>query len=578
MKSVAVLISCLTVFGWAVDNRAVPRDGIYGPLQHGTGRPPSPLAVRIDAAPDIRSILGSAGKSICADTTGNVAVIYGFTSGNPDNIFQTKIAYSTNRGAAWRLFGPFSVRYVNYRRCYPGIDARAGDWIAASEAIYGVWQEAYFRGGAYVDSSVLGVAFDEGGFPNGSFQRRVMPGADSLNLWLPCVAVRPDNRNIVYATAVDYDFGAGAGTKIYGWVSTDAGYNWSGPILIARASVGGLDAPHIRFGTGGYLFAYFQRDTVVGPDTLMWPYCIESTDNGLTWIPPNGKCFFTSMNPPPYPQYSSWWYNYDCEVINNTPYVVLSPGVPGEHRDRTEFWKASGPIGNRSWSLTLLGGNTPPGQDSIVREVSISAGKDFVRFTNNIAVTGKITTGSGTDVRCWVSNDLGTSWRYLGWLNIPLAAADGPIECAHIPSRDTSLASINTNVWLHFVYWATNSVYYERRSIRWVGIEEDEGTGVKSPMPHLTATPNPFMQSTRIVFVMPGSPGKAAGMRLQIYDASGRVVKNLSSDFASGIVNRASTVTWRGDDDNGNPLPSGTYFVEAATGGRRVLRKISFLR
>jgi len=572
---VTTVVSTL-VFG--LEARVTPREP-YGPDKSGTGKMDI-LDTRIDAAPDSRSILGSAGKNICADTTGNnVAVIYGFTSGDPDNIFQTKIAYSTNRGAAWPLFGPFSVRYIYYRRCYPGIDARPYYWLSG-EVIYGVWQEAYMRGGAYVDSSTIGVAFDEGGFPSGSFQRRIMPGSGTpwVNAWLPCVAVRPDNRNIVYVTAGDYDFGQGGPTRIYGWLSTDGGYAWSDSILIAWATVGSMDTPHFRFGTGGYIFAYFQRDTVVGPDTLRWPYCIESTDNGLTWIPPGGKCFFTSTNPPPYPQYSLWWYNYDCEVINNTPYVVLSPGVPGQHRDRTEFWKASGPIGNRTWTLTLLGGNNPPGQDSIVREVSITTGKDFVRFANSIAVTGNITTGSGTDVRCWVSNDLGTTWRYLGRLNIPLAAADGPIECAHIPGRDTSLSTQSTNVWLHFVYWATNSIYYAGRSIRWVGIEEDPGTGVKNQKVQLTVTPNPFTQSTRIAFLIPGSPGKATGMRLQVYDASGRAVKNLSPDLVSSIVNRASTVTWRGDDDNGNLLPSGTYFVEAATGSRRVLRKISLLR
>ncbi len=551
MKKLWFTLIILCTFGSAIETTVTPRDPQYGPSSPAKGRPPGRLGVRIDAGPDLRCITGAAGKNICADTTGlNVAVIYGFTSGNPDNIMQTKIGYSTNRGVTWRLLGPFSIHWHQYRRCYSGIDARAGYW-PNSENVYGTWHEAYFRGGAYIDTSPVAAAFWL--FPSGSMEVRHMPQSMEGNFWLPCIAVRPDNPDFVYVTAGNYDFGIGGVESIVGWLSTDGGDTWSEPIhIVGRAS----DAPHIRFGSGGYLFAYFQRDTVVGPDTLLWPYYIESTDNGLTWIPPTGKCLFTSA---PYRQWSGWWYNYDCEVVNNVPYVVISPGVPGQHRDRTEFWKASGPVGNRTWTMTLLGGSSPPGQDSIVREVSIVTGKDYARFAENIAVISKIGTASGTSPRCWVSNDLGSTWRYLGNLNIPLAAADNPLECAHVPGRGTNPV---TDVWLHFVYWSGNSVYYDGKNITWAELGRVSGTDGSSVTRPITIYPNPARKG---IWLTKRDDDRLKYL-VRIYDVAGKLVMTAAIDQdRSGWVNLAA-------------LTPGTYFVEVTSRTSWLVEKLIIAR
>ncbi len=559
MKKAIVLAAILYSLIYSLDCKVTPRE-YCGPPNSNYYRnyTPSPNAVRIDWGFDIRSIMGTAGKNICADTTQkNVAVQYGEGGlGESQNYTRCKIAYSTNGGNGWQLFGPFHIQYPSYRRLYGGIDARATNWYN-NEIIYASWHEAYYRS-VYVDSSPLAVAFDEGNFPNGSFRLAAMPhsGDPGHNIWLTCIAVRPDDANIVIASGGDYDFGAGGPKDIFTWKSTDGGYTWSPPQLLIPGSttIGLHDAPHIRFGTGGYVFAYFQQETIYGFDTLMWPYCIESTDNGQTWVPPNGRCMFTAI---PCPQWSSGWYNYDCEVVNNVPYVVISPGVPGQHRDRTEFWKASGPVGDRTWTMTLLGGSSPPGQDSLVRDVSIVTGKDYARFAENIAIISKVTNQSGTSPRCWVSNDLGASWRYLGNLNIPLAAADNPLECAHVPGRGTNPV---TDVWLHFVYWSTGSVYYEGVNLTGVAIEEVIGQG--TALPEILVMPNPARGQVRLAV---DSDGLRPGL-IRIFDVTGKLVKQAVLRLSGfGTIDISS-------------LSPGMYFVEIGKGQKKQTKKLVVVR
>ncbi|MEO0225416.1 MAG: T9SS type A sorting domain-containing protein, partial [candidate division WOR-3 bacterium] len=474
-----------------------------------------------------------------------------------------KIAYSTNRGSAWRGFGPFSGQYPYYRRCYSGIDARPYYWVN-QEVVYGCWHEAYYRYGIYVDSSCQIVAFDS--FPIGRFILRVMPGSGNPqhNMWLPSIAVRPDNPNIIYTTGVYYDFGSGGGKDIFGWLSTDGGYNWSGPILIVSgsATVGTHDAPHIRFGTGGYLFAYFQRDTAIGPDTLLWPYYIESTDNGLTWIPRNGKSLLETI---PYPRYSLWWYDYDCEVVNNNPIVALTPVFPGTHADRLEVWKGTGPVGNRTWTNTLVVGQTPPGQDSIFTFVSVVTSKDFARGQNSIGVIGYRRPGSGiAGPRLWHSTDLGNTWTYRGKL-FDVGGYLDPVEFAHIVSRGDNPI---TDGRLHAVYYLTNDIYHHSVNVRnfITGIEE-------SNLLHLAGKdrfkiwPNPAHNRIRLMV----DNLQSERIYLKIFDPAGRMVKAL-------YLPKLHSASLKTIDIDISSLSSGAYFVEIKTSKERILEKLIIIR
>ncbi len=375
------LICCAVIF--AFDWRLSPRHETYGPpyLKVNPNLVLNPIAVRIDSMADYRGIGGSDCKNICADTTGrNAAVLYGRASGDAINIFITKLAYTTNQGTNWSIFGPFRVRYTIYRRMYGGIDARGAlDWTDQEKPFF-IWHEAYRRGTTYAESSIVGVGYDDGYFPNGTFVTKSLPhsGDPEHNLWITCIAVRPDNPSYLVAQGGDYNFTIGGMQDVFFYRSIDAGANWLGPTLVLPGSATAYfhDTPHFRWGTNGYVFAFFNRSVIVGTDTLSLPHYIESSDNGATWVPPNGAPFFTT---PPYPKYYGWWFTYDCEVVNNNPYVLLTPGMPGPvWVNRVDFWKGTGPIGNRTWNMTLLFGDPVP--DTLADSVAVTC--NLVRCGN----------------------------------------------------------------------------------------------------------------------------------------------------------------------------------------------------
>jgi hypothetical protein len=74
-------------------------------------------------------------------------------------------------------------------------------------------------------------------------------------------------------------------------------------------------------------------------------------------------------------------------------------------------------------------------------------------------------------------------------------------------------------------------------------------------------TPNPFNPATTIRF---DSPVDGAYVRLSVYDAGGRLVRNLL-DGHVGAGTRA--VTWDGHDEHGRPMTSGIYYYELTAEG-----------
>ena len=77
----------------------------------------------------------------------------------------------------------------------------------------------------------------------------------------------------------------------------------------------------------------------------------------------------------------------------------------------------------------------------------------------------------------------------------------------------------------------------------------------------LRASPNPF--STRIDFryMIPDSRLQDKKFSLRVYDASGKLVRDLSSNLASAILNHGSVVSWDGTDDTGERVSPGVYLI-----------------
>ncbi len=114
----------------------------------------------------------------------------------------------------------------------------------------------------------------------------------------------------------------------------------------------------------------------------------------------------------------------------------------------------------------------------------------------------------------------------------------------------------------------TNAAILERMT-GFYGIEEtqnDPPTGC-----FISCRPNPFHGRIDIQFAMQDARYRMQVTKLLIYDASGKLIKNLSSDLGSGIIDH---VSWNGSDQSGRKVPAGIYFVRLEAGGKTVVEKI----
>jgi subtilisin family serine protease len=99
---------------------------------------------------------------------------------------------------------------------------------------------------------------------------------------------------------------------------------------------------------------------------------------------------------------------------------------------------------------------------------------------------------------------------------------------------------------------------------------ESNGT-VADGIGDLASYPNPFQPETTISFRTDGS----APVDVDIYDASGRIVRNLlSKETRSAGVH---FLTWNGSDDSGERLPGGVYFYQVRAGSEQQARKVLML-
>jgi hypothetical protein len=83
--------------------------------------------------------------------------------------------------------------------------------------------------------------------------------------------------------------------------------------------------------------------------------------------------------------------------------------------------------------------------------------------------------------------------------------------------------------------------------------------------------PNPFNPSITMRYYLP----KPSKVKIDIYDISGRLVRNLYN----GVQNDGSnTISWSGKNSHGNLVSSGVYFVIFNHGEKRLYRKIILMK
>jgi hypothetical protein len=156
---------------------------------------------------------------VFAEDGQNVAVIYGRFNGNPVNMYNVVVTYSTDRGNTWIGYGPINT--LEARRVNPALDANE-NWPDPSDLrVHFTWHEAVQISGTY-DSSPAYYA-KEVSYPNGLITGAFrLPNSGARDVWAPCIGVKDSfviitaSNNGTFLTTYDS----------YIWRSTDYGGTW----------------------------------------------------------------------------------------------------------------------------------------------------------------------------------------------------------------------------------------------------------------------------------------------------------------------------------------------------------------
>jgi hypothetical protein len=92
-------------------------------------------------------------------------------------------------------------------------------------------------------------------------------------------------------------------------------------------------------------------------------------------------------------------------------------------------------------------------------------------------------------------------------------------------------------------------------SAYWFGVNVEEGWKLSRSQILLRVEPNPVQDYATVVFEIP----KGSRINLTIYDASGKVVRNLLNGYRDRGLWR---IRWDGRDNSGKRIPSGVYFFK----------------
>ena len=114
------------------------------------------------------------------------------------------------------------------------------------------------------------------------------------------------------------------------------------------------------------------------------------------------------------------------------------------------------------------------------------------------------------------------------------------------------------------------------RILKWLwepstGVEEQITEHLSPEFSLKQGFPNPFRASTSIYY----SLSTASGIDLSVFDAAGRLVKNLATGYSkAGIY----TTEWDGIDGSGEQAPAGVYFARLTAGENSATRKLTLVR
>lgn len=568
-----VILMVMVVFGanWmpAPKISASPIEGNYvpglQPLPPPTPGTDDPLIIA--NVPDLRSTAGSPGKNIAfAEDGQNVAVIYGLFSGDPTNIMQAYVSYSTNRGTTWINYGPLST--FNARRVYPGVDAEE-NWLDPSDLrVHYAWHQAAQISGAY-DSSPCFYA-KEVSYPDGLITAAFrLPNSGTWDLWSPSIVIK--DSFVIFIACNNSTFLTTGDAYI--WRSTDYGETWDDGRLFFPGPQDWMWGPHMRFGSDGYVFFLWNRQDESNPNNFLPNYC-ESFDYGVTWTSPQ----LIWQGTPPYPDMSNvtgWWYTYDAAVVNDTPVAAMKLGS-GTY-DYGELWvyrPNGGSQGSWQFQGTRLVGGDSIAPQTIERYAALAQDDRGDIFLGYQAIF-ETATDTGADAGMYVRPHDRDIW--LDWGLVTENAAtieEKELEFAHnapmVMGDSVIVGMIYTNAG---DYPTTGNLYFDYEAVPIIWIDTAT-TGIRPAIAYtkrqaisktnLAVTPNPFHNA--IKFAVASNTGP---VKVSIYDVAGKLVSELNGN---------SSIIWNGRNNNGVKVNSGVYFYKVASNSGTFKGKVTFSR
>jgi hypothetical protein len=255
------------------------------------------------------------------------------------------------------------------------------------------------------------------------------------------------------------------------------------------------------------------------------------------------------------------------DYIFNYYLTVNILGQGSVELDPDTVWHSSGTpvevtaIPDSGWMFYLWGGSLTGNQnpDTVIMDYDKSITASFL--TEYVTLTLTVN-GSGT-----VNVDP----------NLPQYPRGTPVELTAIPDSawvfshwggnlwgsqnpDTIIMDANKNVSATFV----PDTY----------VEENKLTGAGAT--YFNITPNPTHGMTEIRYMIHDTGYTIPDVNLQVYDASGQLVKSLNLE--SSIMNHESTIRWDGTDHLNRKLGSGVYFVKFRAGDYKETQKLLLIR
>ncbi len=347
--------------------------------------------------------------------------------------------------------------------------------------------------------------------------------------------------------------------------------------------------------TNYYLYLVYQQyNGGTGHDRII--FC-RSTDKGLTWshdsilfngsVHPdiafqgNENLFITFQYHPTSSYYgiyfkkntlfgnASYWQN--STLLYSSDSLLYSPQIAATHNSNGTIWVIF-PKSNPDNDIGLRYFYSPNGGSTwssikvlhsylSVKECAVFATSPFIGSGDRVFVSWiAIPTIGDPHIRfAWANSANPDSFQ--GWINSKFDTV-----CYQIPeTEERAIIAVDENeASVAYVGTSWQNVYFNHSS--WTGIWEGE-YALPVPQKEIRVSPNPFLDKVKIELTL----DQTNYVNVSVYDLLGRHLKTLTR----GLLKEGKyTLIWAGDDDHGQQLPSGIYYIVIKEGLKKVKRLV----